>query len=265
MSAPNAYIPKGSTAANPEYLVDANGAPITQTNPLFINAAFSATEIAIGDNTTPANTLTVDSSGNAHVLDANSAAIKADADTLVTQTANVAKETGGNLAASKSDLDSLALSDIITQVLNGKGFIATTGQVNAAADGTYGLSFFHPSANTKNVLIYSIKLSNNGGSSMASTYSQTTNPALDTECTVNNAQIGGSSSSIANSNVTFAKTTAAVPTGTLLETAMVPQSQAFELLASPIFIAASTAGGVGVYDYIASSAAWSATIRWIEF
>src|SRR5271157_2906438 len=101
-STPNtSSFPDGMPEAQPEYLVDATGTPVSPSNPLNVNASFSASQIAIGDKNTPANTQTVDSSGNAHVLEANSAAEKSDLDTIVTQTSNVAKETGGNLAAVK--------------------------------------------------------------------------------------------------------------------------------------------------------------------
>jgi hypothetical protein len=148
--------------------------------------------------------------------------------------------------------------------LAGQAFVATTGSITAGSSNTFGACVFHPATNAKNMLIYSARLSNNGGSSMAYLYNPATNPALGNACTVNNLLAGGSASSIASANITYA-TSAASAAGTLLETMMVPQSSVTELLPGGFFVPASTAGGIAIYDYIASGAAWTITVRWIEF
>ena len=147
--------------------------------------------------------------------------------------------------------------------LSGQSFSATTGSITAASSNTFGMAVFHP-VSTKNMFIYSLRFSNNGGSSMAFLYVPAVNPALGNNATVNNLQIGGAASSIASANITYA-TAAATTAGTLLETAMVPQSSVTELLGGGLFVPAGQAGGIAVYDYIASTAAWSATVRWYEF
>lgn len=180
-------------------------------------------------------------------------------------TSALALESGGNLAA-LAGIVSAGRANILdynaSQIMAGKAFIAATGSITAASSNTFGAGIWHAADNTKNMIIYSCRLSNNGGSSMAYLYTPTANQALGNNMAVTNGMAGGSASSI--NNATYA-TVAAIVAGNLLETHMVPQSQSFELLPSPIYIPANTAGGLTVYDYIAISAVWSVSFRWIEF
>lgn len=56
----------GKPVANPVYLIDANGNPISSTNALNVNASFSASSVAINDPNTTTNKAAVDSNGNIH-------------------------------------------------------------------------------------------------------------------------------------------------------------------------------------------------------
>jgi hypothetical protein len=147
-------------------------------------------------------------------------------------------------------------------ILAGQAFVATTGSITAVSSNTFGAGIWHDKTNKNNIFVYSCRISNNGGSSMAYLYIPTADPALGGNLTVTNASGSGSTSAI--TTATYA-TTAASVAGNLLETAMVPQSQGFELLPSGLFFAAGIAGGLVVYDYIANAAVWAVTMRWIEY
>ncbi len=95
-----ASIPNGSPVATPHYLVDANGNPITVSNPLGVNASFSASSIAINDPTTTTNKATVDSSGNLHVAIAGALAAGTNVigALVANQSVNLAQVGGSNVA-----------------------------------------------------------------------------------------------------------------------------------------------------------------------
>lgn len=174
-----------------------------------------------------------------------------------------AYESGGNL-------DTIAQAQLSGWIRNGQAFSATTGQAanSTGSNNTLGACIWHAATNNKNWFIYSCKLSNNGGSSMGFTYIPTSNPSFASNLTIINAQAGGGNSSLGaspNGNATFAQAAASTPAGNLLEAIMVPQSQGFEMLPSGIYVPAGQAGGLAVYDFIATTAAWAATFRWFEF
>lgn len=156
-------------------------------------------------------------------------------------------------------------ANVLKASLEGISFIAATGQVTAGANITMGLALFNPSNSGKNILIYSIRFSNSGGSSMLNIYTITSDPAYANALQIANSKIGGASSAIAT-HITYQNANTSV-VGTFMDVGELPQAQHTEWLTngSGILLPAGSGNGIALYDFVANAAAWAATIKWLEY
>jgi hypothetical protein len=158
----------------------------------------------------------------------------------------------------------ITISELELYTRNGQSYCATTGQLTTGADSTVGVSIFNPVSSDRNILIYSVRFSNNIGSSMLNLYKITADPAYANAFVVNNMSFGGPQSAIAT-NCTYQNSTVSV-VGTKLDISELPQSNGLEQLSNGalIWLPEASANGLALYDFVANGGAWSSTIRWIE-
>ncbi len=126
-----ASIPNGSPVATPHYLVDANGNPITVSNPLGVNASFSASSIAINDPTTTTNKATVDGSGNLHVAIAGALAAGTNVigALVANQSVNLAQVGGSNVALGQAAM----AASVPVVVASNQSAVPVSGTITANA------------------------------------------------------------------------------------------------------------------------------------
>lgn len=149
-------------------------------------------------------------------------------------------------------------------IRNGQAYTATTGAVVAGADGTYGMALWHPDTNTKNILIYTVEISNEGGYAVADVRKSASDPALGTPLTPVNLKSDGDASSLSTVSRSTAAGSAA---GTILRSPIVPQATARDILSGKpgFYIPAGVADGLAIYMFIANTKTYSITFQWIEF
>lgn len=164
------------------------------------------------------------------------------------------------------DTSTIPEANIGKLILNGQSYAATTGQVTVGGTSiTVGVGLFNPANSGKNILIYSLRFSNAGGSSMLNLYTITSDPAYASALTVNNLKVGGSASAIA-SHITY-QNAATTVVGTVLDVGELPQASHVEQLTngSAILLPSGSATGLAIYDFVANAQAWSATFKYVEF
>ncbi|HLG62763.1 MAG TPA: hypothetical protein VKY19_12560 [Ktedonosporobacter sp.] len=165
-------------------------------------------------------------------------------------------------AAQLDQLGNLAIQPWITSmILQGKGFMCSTGLLNVAA-GNYPLCIFN-AASGKNVLIYSLRTVTGTNSMTSFMQIVTTNPAFASAATITNAKLGGPASALATT-CTFASTS---QTLTAPYNQVEVGTQPLELLANgqALLLPANLSQGVVVFLQTYSAGFNSLTARWIEF
>ncbi len=173
---------------------------------------------------------------------------------------NLKVTSGGNLVTNPT----ITEDQIRAWIANGQGFAASTGMLNSASGtNNYALSLFNPNTSGKNILIYSIQVSNGNGGMTAILQRVTVDPAF-TAVTLLNAKLGGSASAIAGhvsqatSNQTLSGTYDQVIT--LASTTM-------ELLTNGAAILLPNGSNNGLVTYIQtySAAINSILMWWVEY
>ncbi len=149
---------------------------------------------------------------------------------------------------------------------SGQSYSVTTDQQSSDGSGNFGLSLFNPSS-TKNIFIYSIKSSNQGGSTVFTTTITTTNPSFAGTPTILNgsSSISGASSA---ANVTYSTTAVGSTVGTTYDTLTGTAYSVVEMLSNGagILLPAGTASGVIIYNFAsAASQKWISSMKWIEY
>ncbi len=149
-------------------------------------------------------------------------------------------------------------------VLNGQSFTATSGKQTVAASANGGFSIFNPAANSKNILLYSIKQVLNGGNLTTDMRLVTTDPALGTSAVVANNKAGGAASSL--SSVSFALN-GITPVGTAFDGTVTGTNVTLEFLnnGAMILLPAGFANGVVLYHGFGAVGTWFTTVKWLEF
>jgi hypothetical protein len=159
------------------------------------------------------------------------------------------------------------ISNIQQYIINGSGFSATTGKQTSGGSFNNAACMWVPTANSKNVLVWSVKISGAvvGSGSLSLV---TTDPALASTMTVSNLnpQVGGAST-IATT-LEYATTNTGAAPGTVIDTYLNGANSTQELLTNGQFILLSKgqATGNGVYvNILTNTSIWAATFKWIEF
>ncbi|MBO0790785.1 MAG: hypothetical protein J2P36_07525 [Ktedonobacteraceae bacterium] len=157
----------------------------------------------------------------------------------------------------------LSVQDFVrAAIMQGKGFIATTGLLNLAA-GTYPLSIFNPANSGKSLLIHSVRMSSGGSSINAQLNLVTTNPSFASAASPANARPGSGSSA---ASATFASTNQA-PAGTIIQIEQGAQNVVSEQPGSgaAILLPAGSANGLVAYITTFATGYLAITASWLEF
>lgn len=150
---------------------------------------------------------------------------------------------------------------------SGQSYSVTTDQQSSDGSGNFGLSLFNPSTSKKNIFIYSMKSSNQGGSTVFTGTITTANPAFAGTPTKLNASSGVAGASSA-ANVTYSTTAVGANVGTTYDTLTGTAYSVVEMLSNGagILLPAGTASGVILYNFAsAASQKWVSSMKWIEY
>ncbi len=159
----------------------------------------------------------------------------------------------------------IAQDQLRAWLLTGQSYCASTGLISAAtATNNYPLSIFNPAVSGKNILIYSLQVTNGSGALTALVAPVTANPAFSNVAAVANARAGGSASVLASTVTTT--TISQFVSGPYVLVATVV-SGTLELLTNSagFLLPAGSANGLVVYIQTYNTGLNSITARWIEF
>lgn len=258
----------GKPVAQPYYLVDANGNPISSTGlPLPVNVtagsisaenpSVSATGAAV-----PADATYIGGVNGGNLL---GIALDSGGRQYVVQTV------GGNpLSATNPEPN---ISNIQQLIMNGQGFSVSTGKqsagVNAAAQ------FLVANTGAKNVLIYSILLAYTNAANMhqvqliTATDANITGGTGHATPTAQNNEQGSATTPQAATVFTYCTAIAnsGVATGNPLSAPVIALNVTYEVLTNGQFILVppAAAGGVGIYLQTTAAGQFSITVKWVEF
>ncbi len=164
------------------------------------------------------------------------------------------------------------ISNIQQMILNGKSYSCSTGLVTAAVN--QAASFFIPNTNSKNVIIWSVRVMYSNASQISDFRSLTADDATiaagtsDAGNAINLRGGGGaSSSSFAMHHVSGLAAPAAGAATLPLDEVLNPVNSNAELLSPGMFlyIPPATAGGIAIYTGTTAAGKWAFTVRWTEF
>lgn len=216
-------------------------------------------------------------------LDTNSASMKADLDTLVTQTltpnvsdrwarqvgqVDLARVLGAALSASNPNI---VEQNWQTWLRSGQMFSATTGKLVTATNPSLemGASLFNPSNSGKSILIYSARYSTNSGTTSGQANVTTVDPAYANTLTALNLNRGSATTSVASITSAANNATASISiTGSVLDIDYMVNQSTLETIPSgtAILLPSGTASGLSLFVNIATAGnSWAVGFKWVEF
>lgn len=225
--------------------------------------------VNVADPTTPTQKLAIDNLGNARTALYGKNAAPGDTPVLVDSSGRLltANYIGGSPVSNTNPYPSI--DQVRALIANGQGFNISTKQVSPAATGqTLALALFNPAGSAKNVYIYSIKISTNGGANQHQLNTITADPALGSTPTVTNMALGNATAMTATAEYTNTNQSSLV--GTLFEAIGMATNVVYEYLQSGAGIllpkAAASIQGVIAYLVVATASSnWYITIKTIEY
>lgn len=163
-------------------------------------------------------------------------------------------------------LGGVGVSSSLAWTRNGQAYSVTTDQQSSGGSGNFGLSIFNP-ASKKNIFVYSIRSSNQGGSTVFTTTITSTDPAFAGTPTILNGSTGGvGASSVAS--VSYSTSAVGSTAGTVYDTITGTAYTVVEVLTNGagILLPSGVSSGVTIYNFAsAGSQKWISSFKWIEY